>query len=72
MSEWISVKDRLPNEGVMVLANVEHYRPPVSVGEFSGGHWTLVCNMGTVNDMDYDSVPSHWMPLPPPPSRPGK
>jgi hypothetical protein len=66
MSDWISVKDRLPDDGVMVLVNVDRYRPPVSVGECRGGHWALVCNIGTVSAIDYDSRPSHWMPFPPP------
>lgn len=64
MSEWISVKDRLPSEGVMVLVDVPRYSPSVTVGEFSGSCWALVCCIGSIGDIDYDSKPSHWMPLP--------
>lgn len=68
MSEWISVKNRLPEPGVMVLVNVERYSRSVTVGERDCGSWSLVCNIGTINDIDYDSQPTHWMPLPPPPA----
>ena len=74
--EWISVKDRLPEEGVEVLI---YCNPDIVQAVFSVGYWkgsfdvTDYMNDGFVPDRrickqgsDYDYV-THWMPLPEPP-----
>jgi hypothetical protein len=69
MSEWISVKERMPEEGKRVLV----YRPDLKV--------VLICEYYKVSqnwrdcgewhgDDDYDfhiQYGTHWMPLPEPP-----
>lgn len=66
---WISVKDRLPDEDEMVLTYSPTSANPVSVGELCGAEsWVLVTKINTIDDVDYDSVPTHWMPLPAPPA----
>lgn len=66
--EWISVKDRLPEDGEDVLFVV---RPNgglfIRVGIYSDGVWSLLCGMWN----DYRQFTSntawpvtHWMPLP--------
>jgi hypothetical protein len=64
MSEWISVDDRLPEEGrdVLVYAKggwmaVRHYRAPQG-NSFSGWY---------PNGLPIENT-THWMPLPEPPS----
>lgn len=64
MSEWISVKDRLPEYGVPVLVV---YRGTVQYVTYSRdiGEWRASCCD------DFDPMPgrfvTHWMPLPAPP-----
>ncbi len=66
MSEWISVKDRLPEEGSTVLV----YRPNapesgdsvVRTTIYQGGnHWQ--------RDFACFVQPTHWMELPAPPTK---
>lgn len=66
MSEWISVKDRLPEESGAYLV---HFGTHASVLEYSAVHKAF-------NAFDDHSEflvertrlnPSHWMPLPEPP-----
>jgi len=65
MSEWVSVKDRLPEIGKLVLCT---FCGIVSYGYYLGDRWQ-------VNDEpDYSMVKTdiisfvtHWMPLPTPP-----
>lgn len=60
MAEWISVKDRLPEDGKYVLV----WEPNLNAIDFSrydkaSDYWI---------DHEYNAMfPSHWMPLPPPP-----
>lgn len=75
--EWISVKDRLPENGVEVLI---YYATDIIQGFIYNGIWkgsvrTTECmNDGYVNDRtickqnDYFDFVTHWMPLPKPPS----
>ena len=59
---WISVKDRLPDEGIDVLMWFEQN---MTVG------FRLECDWCAYADGGYytscDSKPTHWMPLPEPP-----
>lgn len=63
MSEWISVKDRLPRIGEFCLV----YTPNRSIGEFVGyieddGNWQFYIG-GEGRSLDVSWV-THWMPLP--------
>jgi len=68
--EWISVKDKLPNEnsdeGIMVIIPKEEqgkYYEPFSC-DYDGTFYD-------VNDPDnyFSNLVSHWMPLPKPPKK---
>ena len=65
MSEWISVKDRLPEVGQYVqLGNENHYF--VDRGKLSSaGNW-LIFRSATNAPLDRFT---HWMPLPEPPEK---
>ena len=65
--EWISIEDKLPEANMRVLAvnsdgdvflatYVEH-----KISPSARGYMTWASNM-------YNSKPTHWMPLPPPPT----
>ena len=56
--QWISVDDRLPEEGVTVLTHHPGYTD-CYMGYQEHNHWEF--DGGLVPD------PSHWMPLPEPP-----
>jgi hypothetical protein len=66
-NSWIPVTERLPEEGQRVLA---YERPELIVvaemhsGSVSGGLWWSTDNGHTA----YSVFPTHWMPLPAPPS----
>jgi len=76
MSEWISVKDRLPEVGVMVLCvNVYPYpndtpfqcvtkRREISV---HAGENSPKSNRYWIHGSRVEIYPTHWMPLPEPP-----
>ena len=74
VSQWISVKDRLPDVAGMYIVTAcdewcSHgegiwYDTVVVVAEYSGGCWNWNDN-GT--DYDIDDLVTHWMPLPEPP-----
>ena len=76
---WISVKDRLPDINVIVLATLRE--PEKRLNHPYGEKILLLCRTksncvhGTVTKwerpygaetIDYDDVVTHWMPLPPP------
>jgi len=77
MSEWISVKDSLPDESTLDKQNFvltwfrgtgwkDHDPWQVEIGEISSGHWRPRGGNG-----NFDDRVTHWMPLPEPPHREG-
>lgn len=65
-STWVSVKDRLPEEGLKVLAydcedDIESIKIDYVVS-FGTNEWVWACRLVD----DYAQV-THWMPLPKPP-----
>ena len=60
VNEWISVKDRLPEEWNRVLVYIPHI-DVMTFAKLRGGSW-----YATWDSMKLDHV-SHWMPLPEPP-----
>lgn len=56
MSEWISVKDRLPNEKTRVLVFVPHGNRKIDIDGMVGRIWVR-----------WNGRVTHWMPLPEPP-----
>lgn len=59
--EWISVKDRLPEENVVVLICVDNGQyKEVKVSGLTGFGWVLF-------DKNKNKEVTHWMPLPEPP-----
>ena len=67
MSEWISIKDKLPEYttsvgGVPVVYVIAHFPPGlVTEAEYSNGEWRTL-------GVGVRPGPSHWMPLPDPPT----
>ena len=61
---WISVKDRLPEEGIQVLAYGQHHQrnePCYFAAMYSGDIWGFsIPRIGGLNV-------THWQPLPSPP-----
>ena len=74
MSEWISVKDKLPKADGVYIVYVQDENSPASEGvwydnvvvvaEYAFGEWTWRENS---NDFDITDIVTHWMPLPEPP-----
>ena len=64
MSEWISVKDRLPDTSADILvAAYWHDSWQTMVGWYSGNYWWVYTSHGAF----MPGPVSHWMPLPEPP-----
>ena len=63
MSEWISVKDRLPIPGERVLCFAKWKSHPTAVGSDT----MLVDYFGSSVPLDDGYVITHWMNLPKPP-----
>ena len=63
---WISVKDRLPEEGthVLVYGKPKIGEVPYIVDQIYEGDWML---WGVWNNVSRGYIVSHWMPLPAPP-----
>lgn len=57
MTEWISIKDRLPESNTDVLLFSEH---GITIAFLSNSYWY------DYNQNDYND-PLYWMPLPEPP-----
>lgn len=70
MSEWISVKDRLPVER-SDMGNVKYKTVEVIVHEPDGS--VFCCEFIAGNTIDFwsefsdNAIPTHWMPMPEPP-----
>jgi len=64
MSEWISVKERMPDECSYVLCYVNDIVSGwVELLKYEGRHvW-----VDAVNADEYEPIVTHWMPLPEPP-----
>ena len=64
MSEWISVKERLPQEGQKVLCCFTEYGMQVAKYVFDWGDyyvWDCMADNFSLNSV------THWQPLPEPP-----
>ena len=62
MSEWISIKERLPENARMVLVYVEWKR--IFDAWYANGIWYEFSEASQM--LDFDGV-THWMSLPEPP-----
>lgn len=71
MSEWISVKERVPEDGVPVLITYLGYydnRPYCdAIANIRNGDWGWYEAAGEDNDEVVRVTITHWMPLPSPP-----
>lgn len=80
MSEWVSVDDRLPNDGMNVLAK-QLNNENIKIAYIKSQYWheyyedcvavegvidNSICKVKT-NDFDSWLAITHWMPLPEPP-----
>ena len=68
MTEWISVKDRLPEDITNVLVFGEYWKVMIAQLDFFNGDgkaW-YEKNGGFRGHVDSDNI-THWMPLPEPP-----
>jgi hypothetical protein len=65
MSDWISVDDRLPEKGIVLVSNGEIVRTShyIQRKEFDGGMVAGGCWAETDSGFYYKPI-THWMPLP--------
>jgi hypothetical protein len=76
MSEWISVKERLPPAYLFVLVFCEtgtDEPSSFSLARWDNDHWTIIGDGESVWDdlhwgINSDNEITHWMPLPEPPT----
>lgn len=67
-SNWISVKDRLPETRHAVLVYTPHYKNIWAVSMHEDGNWYIWSPGSRVLlDPDWHGQITHWMPLPEPP-----
>jgi len=57
--KWIACSERMPEPARRVLCSAEGTVWAAAIG--AGGHWWFQGRMPTL-------MPTHWMPLPPPPT----
>jgi len=64
MTEWISVNDKLPNDGehVLIYSRKSIYIKLYENNIFYDGDTYCYCPVGLIEEV------SHWMPLPEPPN----
>jgi len=62
MNEWISVKDRLPEEDILVLVFIPYWRKISTDRLGKDGCWRGA----------FGEAITHWMPLPEPPQHEGE
>lgn len=65
MSEWIACKDKMPPQGETVLA----YWPKTSLLEWIDRASWIPSRGWVCYGYSGEEQPTHWMPLPPPPSQ---
>lgn len=61
VSEWISVKERLPEYEDSYVVHRPELDPPYAIATFEEGEWYPDIGDGVLDGVCY------WMPLPPPP-----
>ncbi len=67
MTNWISVKDRLPDNEVLVLGyRKDRFEECFFTGYWDKGNWSIHPS-GWNSEDDHIRNVTHWMPLPPPP-----
>lgn len=73
MSEWISVKERLPPPGYLVLVSTGWTHSVAGIGSLNyetadGGEWdaqVIDMRRGVISlPLHFHGTPTHWMPLP--------
>ena len=70
MSEWIDVKDRLPEKFTSVLCHCKstcREGECATIGSFDNGFWFLQDGVGRQSFPHHYWEVTHWMPLPEPP-----
>ena len=66
MSEWVSVKNKMPLQGQDVL-----FVSDMAIGILKGWHDLENKRWFTSDEIYYDNEVTHWMPLPEPPNSMG-
>ncbi len=67
MSEWISVKDRLPESPMVVLVycpDYTNYEEPLIVKWIEGKEGMMFWDFDELSDRDITEDVTHWMPIP--------
>jgi len=67
MTEWISVKDKLPQTGQIVVAWLQAHNEPCCVRFEKDYIWLELVEVDREDCFRVDRV-THWMPLPEPPN----
>ena len=67
MNRWISVEHGIPESDVDVL-DFDETTGQQYVARISLGGWAILSGLHVISDL-YDCQPTHWMPLPNPPTQ---